>query len=205
GPLPGLATAVGMVALLACWHALLAARLRAQATRQLPGFLESMVRLASVGHSLASAFSTIAQETPAPLGPMLRTALSGQMAGMELDQMLERGAERHGIAELRLLAAALRVAARFGGHPEKLVGRVAALLRTREATRAELLALTAEVRLSAWLLCLLPVGIAFLLFGLNPDYARPLLDDPTGHKLLAGAIGLQITGALLLWRMTKSV
>jgi tight adherence protein B len=65
--------------------------------------------------------------------------------------------------------------------------------------------MTGETRMSAWVLGLLPSLMAGYMVLSNPDYIGGMWHDPTGQKVLLGALTVQALGALVLWRMVKSV
>ena len=71
--------------------------------------------------------------------------------------------------------------------------------------RNELSASSAEIRLSAWILALLPVGIAGFIMMANNDLFLGLWRDPSGFKMLVTAVVLQIGGSYWLYRMAKSI
>ncbi|AOY01203.1 type II secretion system F family protein [Jeongeupia sp. USM3] len=178
---------------------------RQRALRQLPSFLEGLARLASIGQSLPQAFGKLAAETPSPLGEMVVRAQNMHASGMELDAALHQNATLYKIPEFNLLAAAMRVALRYGGQPEKLVNRIALVLQARHASHQELMALTAEVRLSAWVLGGLPAVLGIAMTLLNRQYMAVLFREPVGQKMLIAVIVMQLVGGFLLYRLAKRV
>src|SRR5690606_19970878 len=129
-----------------------AQRRHAKAVEQLPDFLESMVRLMAIGNSLDAAFQAAAEKGGQPLrGILQRTALAAR-GGMELDDALRQAARQFGLRELYLMAAIVGVATRFGGRSDQVLDRMAGFMRDLTHARRELSALSAEVRLSAWVL-----------------------------------------------------
>ncbi|MNT87983.1 hypothetical protein D3C72_2284690 [compost metagenome] len=78
-------------------------------------------------------------------------------------------------------------------------------MRDREAAQRELLALSAETRLSAWILGLLPLVVAGGLFMLNAGYIMLMWKDPAGKTMLLAALGLEAAGVLMLYRLAKSI
>ncbi|WP_200916215.1 type II secretion system F family protein [Jeongeupia sp. HS-3] len=200
--LAGLVLGIGLLVIL---QGIRTIKQRQRATRQLPAFLEGLARLASVGQSLPQGFGKLIAETPQPLGAMMQRAQSMHAAGVELDTALHQNAKLYQIAEFDLLATAMRVAVRYGGQPEKLINRIAIVLQTRHASHEELLALTSEVRLSAWVLGGMPITLGIVMGIINHDYMAVLFSDPTGQKMLAGVLIMQVIGAVLLYRLAKQV
>ena len=77
--------------------------------------------------------------------------------------------------------------------------------RIGDQIQRELASLTGETRLSAWVLTLLPSGIAAYMVAVNPDYIMSMWNDDGGRMALLTALGFQLVGAFILWRMVKSV
>ena len=83
--------------------------------------------------------------------------------------------------------------------------RTATFMRDREEAQRELMALSAETRLSAWVLGLLPLVVAGGLFVMNAGYILLMWRDPMGKTMLLTALALEVIGALLLYRLAKSI
>lgn len=205
GPLLGLlllaVSTLGTVAWL--WHR--TSRRRLQMVRQIPSFLDAVIRMLSIGHSVQSAFQSAASTVEAPLSLVLQRASRLQQAGMELDKAYHAMGDIYRLDEMILLASVMRLSLRYGGRADTVIERVATFLRDREQAQRELLALSAETRLSAWVLFLLPLGLAAFIITTNVDYIANMWQDATGKKLLLGALFLQTAGGLLLYKLAKSL
>ncbi|MCW0206892.1 hypothetical protein AVE30378_01160 [Achromobacter veterisilvae] len=172
---------------------------------QLPAFLDNIVRLVTIGNSMGSAFQTAAANTDEPLREVMETAASLSRSAKELDAALVHVSRLYGLKELYMIAAVVSLAMRFGGRSDQVLERMAAFMRDVAQARNELSASSAEVRLSAWILALLPVGIAGFIIVANNNLFMGLWHDPAGFKMLATAVGLQIGGSYWLYRMAKSI
>jgi tight adherence protein B len=109
----------------------------------------------------------------------------------------------YGARELELVGAVLRLSVKYGGRADVMLDRMASFMRDLEQAERELSAMSAETRLSAWILALLPVGIGGFLILTNPRYFGAMWFDPTGRELVYLAFGLQLVGAWLLYRLTR--
>jgi len=178
---------------------------RQKMVRQLPGFIDALVRLITIGNSLGSAFHTAVASVDTPLFEVLERANQLNRAGMELDAALVHTARLYRFYELELVAAVIGVALRFGGRSDQVLERMAAFMRDLQQAREELHALSAEVRLSAWILALLPVLVAGFIVVFNNAMFMGMWTDPVGQKMLIGAFALQLVGSFWLYRMAKSV
>lgn len=173
--------------------------------RQLPSFLDSMVRLLTVGNSLPAAFQTAAGNTEDPLAGLLQRAAAQVQAGMDLDMALVQVARVHRIDELFLFAAIVDLSTRFGGRADQILARMAAFMRDREQAQQELSSLSSETRVSAWVLALLPICVAGFLMVVNPGFFEPMLYTSSGQQMLLIGLGLELLGGFLLYRLAKSI
>jgi tight adherence protein B len=178
-------------------------RMRQAIVRLLPGFLDVLVRLVNVGNAIQSAFQTAVGTTKQPLRGHLEEALARVRAGHDLEDALLHTARKVQVTEMYLLSAIVGLSARYGGRSEALLERVGNFMRDREESEEELAAMTAETRLSAWVLGLLPVAVGGAILLTNGDYLARMWNDPTGRHLMYGAAGLELLGVLLLYRLAK--
>lgn len=182
-----------------------AVRRHQKMVRQLPAFLDTMVRLTIVGNSLESAFQATVLTTEAPLREVLDRSNRLVQAGMDLEHALLQKARVFKVLELELIAAVIGVALRFGGRADLVLERMAAFMRDHEHAQNELVAMSAETRLSGWILGLLPIGLAVFMVIFNNKMFATMLEDPVGQNLLIFAVVLEVVGAYGLYRLAKSV
>ncbi|OZI17821.1 type II secretion system F family protein [Bordetella genomosp. 7] len=172
---------------------------------QLPEMLEAMVRLITIGNSMAAAFQAASANTNEPLREVVEKAAQLSRSTQELDVALSNVARQYDFEELQLLAAVVRVAQKYGGRSDVVLERIAAFMRDVAQARGELVAASAEIRLSAWVLALMPLGIACYIMFTNNAMFMDMWDDPLGFKMLIAALVLQAGGSYWLYRMTKSI
>ena len=201
-----LAASAALVVLCIGFFFLLLARAqkyRRQLVRQLPAFLDNMVRLVTLGNAVQAAFQLAAATTKEPLQPVMEKAASLTRAGMDLENAIAHMARRTQLDELHLLAAILRISVRYGGRVDLLMERVANFMRDREQAELDLSAMTAETRMSAWVLSLLPIAVCGLIISFNAGYFLRMWEDPSGRNIIWAAAALQMLGVALLYRMAK--
>lgn len=201
----GVTAALVCMLVLACLLWRRTARFHQRLCEQLPGFLDGVVRLMTIGSAVPAAFQNAIGNTLPPLRDCMAQAVHLQRAGKELDQAVAQIARAYHIKELAMLASVLRLATRYGGRADRVMERTAAYMRDRQQAQRELFALSAETRLSAWILGLLPLVVAVLMFVLNAGYMLTMWRDPVGQTLLLVALMLEAVGALLLLRLARSV
>jgi tight adherence protein B len=171
--------------------------------RQLPGFLDSLVRLINIGNSTHAAFQISIPAVKAPLRVYLDDVNALVKAGVELEPALLQVARGMRVDALLLLAAIMGLGVRYGGRADLLLERMAHFLRDREQAERELVAMSSETRMSAWVLGLMPAVVGTAIIMLNAAYFIRMWDDPSGRQMLYGALALQLTGAFLLYRLAR--
>lgn len=176
-----------------------------QMLRQLPDFLDGMVRLASIGNSLPMAFQATAVTVQMPLRAVLDRTMQSVRTGQDLDHALQLAAQPYRLDALNLLHVILGTGMRMGGRADQILQRMSDFMRDLAHARQELRAITSETRLSAWVLGLLPLVVAVFMTLFNPAFFTPMFSQPLGHKILLIALGLEATGAFLLYRLAKSL
>lgn len=173
--------------------------------QQLPGFIDQIIRIMAVGRSFDSALLQAIQDSPAPLSNALESVAIEHRLGGDLVESLSETAEIYRMDELYMITLALKINQRYGGSIKAMLESIITLIRQRDQAEKELKALTGETRISAWLLGTMPISIVGYMMIVNPTYIGYLLNDPNGDAIIYTALGLQITGGLLLWRMLRSV
>lgn len=192
---------LALLAVFAIWLRL--QKFRRKLVSQLPAYIDAMVRLITIGNSTQAAFQLAIATTEVPLRGLLERAASLVRAGMDLDRALHQTARSVRIDEMYLLASILGLGVRYGGRADLLLERVGNFMRDREQAGHELVAMSAETRLSAWILGLLPLGVGTFLIMTNPAYFIGMWNDGTGRMLIFSSAGLQLVGVALLYRLAR--
>lgn len=202
GALPMTALVAATVSILLWWKI---SKREKRIIRQIPIFLDLLIRQVTVGTSLGSAFQQIAPKTAAPLGELLNRAAQLNRAGVDLDTAVKQVARLYKIEPLLMIGSVLGVSTKFGGRSDQVLERIAGFMRDIEQAQDELVALSAETRMSAWILGALPLAVATFILIFNSKFFMGMWHDPIGMKMLLGAGGLQILGSFLLYRLAKAV
>jgi tight adherence protein B len=171
--------------------------------RQLPVFLDGIVRLIIIGNSVPASFQAALTTADTPLRECLDRVSRMLRSGVDIDVALKHVALVYRVRELELVGSVLRVSVRYGGRSDVMLDRMAALMRDLEQAERELVALTTETRLSSWVLGLLPVVVGGFVVISNPGYFAAMWADPLGQRLVFVAVGLQVLGVFLLYSLAR--
>jgi len=169
-----------------------------QFLEHLPDALELISRALSAGHAFAESLHMVSAEMPEPIAGEFRKTYEEQNLGLSLKLALENLTQRMPLLDLRMCVTAVLIQRETGGNLAEILEKVAYTIRERFRIMGDLKTLTTSSRLSAWLLCGLPIFVAVAVTFLNPDYMSILWKDQRGHYLIAAAIFMQITGMLIV-------
>ena len=164
----------------------------------LPEALEMLARALRAGQSLPFGFHMVSTEVAAPLGSEFGRVFDEQNLGVSVEQSLVEMAVRIPNLDLRFFVTAVILQRQTGGDLAEILDKIGYIVRERFKIWGQIQALTAEGRISGIVLLALPVALFLTVYKLNPEYVKLLFTDPMGKKLLAGAIVLQIVGALVI-------
>jgi len=165
---------------------------------QLADTLQLMAGSLSAGYSLPQAVDTVVREGSNPIATEFNRALVESRLGVPIEDALETVAERMDSQDFLWVVMAIRVQREVGGNLSELLMTVSDTLRERAMVRRQVQVLSAEGRLSAWILGLLPLGFALYLLITNPTYLSPLVTEPLGLMMLVVGAVLMIIGAFWL-------
>ena len=192
--------ATGVPQAVLAWQRFLRTRLLEQ---QLPDALDLIARSMQAGHAFTSALQMAARESPAPMGSELMGVFSTIQYGAALQDALAQWASRVAGDDVRIFVTGVSIQTETGGNLAELMHQTATLIRERQKLRGSIRTLSAEGRLSALILTLLPFVLAGLMSALNPQFMGRLWHDPMGQKLVAAAMLLMLVGMLWMWRMVQ--
>lgn len=173
-------------------------------SQELPSALSLLASSIEAGHTLARAVDLLASETGGPLADELRIVLAETRLGSPLTDAMQRMAERVQLEDLEWVVRAIKVQRQTGGRLSELLHTLAEYLLAREEVRREVKVLTAEGRMSSWVLAALPFAVAALLAALSPDYMGQLLSLP-GYVLIAYAVLSVLIGLVVIRRLVGAV
>jgi tight adherence protein B len=204
GLLPALGLAVAGAALpLGMLHAARSRRSR-QLSEQLPEALDMMARSLRAGHALGSAFQLVASEMPEPISVEFARAYEEQRLGKPLEKAVrEMAARAPANGDLKIFAVSTVIQKETGGNLAEILDGIAHTVRERYRFFGKLRTLTAEARISAVIVSLLPILMAAFLVFTQPSYMVRLVDNPMGQTVLAAGIAAWIVGSAWFQKLTR--
>ncbi len=164
----------------------------------LPDALDLISRALSAGHAFSEALHMVSMEMPEPIATEFRKAYEEQNLGLSVKLALDNLTQRMPLLDLKMCVTAILIQRETGGNLAEILEKVAYTIRERFRIMGDLKTLTTSSRMSAWLLCGLPIFVAVAVTVMNPEYMSVLWKDQRGHYLIAAAITMQITGMLIV-------
>ncbi len=169
--------------------------------QQLPDALQMLAGTARAGLSLPAAIRQVSAELTPPLQQELLLVQHEQRLGVSLDDALENLARRVPAQPVKLMVSAMRIANETGGGLAETLERTATTLRSQHAMELKILALTAQGKLQAWVVGLLPVFLLWVLNRMEPAAMSQLWTTQLGWGVLAAVLVMEFIGVLLIRRI----
>lgn len=170
---------------------------------QLPDAIDLIVRSLRVGHPLSVAVANVAQEMPSPIGGEFTTANNKITYGMPIPDAFKEMFERMPLPDLRFLVVAFQIQQESGGNLVESLTKLAAVIRDRFRMFRKVKAMTAEGRMSAWLLSLFPIGIGFVICLIKPGYYDNISHSPHFLLLASLTVVMLILNVVVMSFITK--
>jgi tight adherence protein B len=169
----------------------------------LPDAIDLFNRSMKAGHNIHAGLETIAQETFDPVRMEFRKVIEELALGSTIDETLHSLGKRVPIIDLKFFVTGLILQRQTGANMVQVLENLALLVRERLNLSEKMKAATAQQRLSAGLLCAMPVVIGFGLWILKPELVRVLYTDETGQKFLTYGIVSEIVGILAVRKIAN--
>jgi tight adherence protein B len=170
---------------------------------QLPDAADFIARALRAGHSFSNVLQIVGNELAEPLSGEFRIAREEINYGVPLGEALHNMAARIPLTDLRYLIIAILIQRETGGNLAEILNNISNIIRGRLKLAAQVRVLSAEGRMSAWILGLLPFAVCAMMMLLNPAYIQLLWTDPTGVRLLWYALGMIIVGVIWLRKVIR--
>jgi len=169
---------------------------------QLPDAIDLMGRAMRAGHAFPNALNMVGDEMPDPIGSEFRLLFDEINYGITLEDALLNLLSRVPSTDLQYFVVALLIQRETGGNLAELLDNISAIVRARMKLMGEVRTLSAEGKLSAWILSLLPFVAALAINLVNPGFMTVLWTDPVGLKMVYAAMFMIVLG---IWWMTRII
>ena len=168
---------------------------------QIPEALTAIAKSLRAGSGLLQGLAHAADETAAPLGPELRSALRDLELGAEAEVVFGTLSRRVGSADLDIALTAIMIQRTVGGNLSEILTTVAETIRERFALRREIEVLTSRQRLTSNLVAAIPVLVAAVFLLVNRDLGKLLFTTTAGQIALGVGIGFELMGIFAVRRL----
>ena len=166
--------------------------------QQLPEAADFIARALRAGHSFTNVLQIVGNELPEPLSGEFRIAREEINYGVPLNEALHNMAARIPLTDLRYLIIAVIIQRESGGNLAEILGNISHIIRARLKLVAQVRVLSAEGRMSAWILGSLPFFVMAMMLVVNYKYISVLWTDPAGVRLMWYAAGMIVFGVFWL-------
>lgn len=170
---------------------------------QLPDVFEMIGQALRAGHSLASGIGLVSEQLPDPAGTEFARVFHEQNLGVKIEDALVNMADRVDQLDMRFFVTAVCIQRQTGGDLAEVLDKIGAVIRDRIQLFGQVQALTAEGRLSGWVLLGLPFVVFLVELWINPEYAEVLMFDPVGKMMTFGMICMMLMGMAMIKKIVN--
>lgn len=165
---------------------------------QLPDNLQVLASALRAGHSLVGALSVVIDDAPEPSRSEFQRVIADEQLGVPLEDALEVVVKRMDNQDLEQVALVAALQRQTGANSAEVLDRVTENVRESQALRRLVRSLTAQGRMSRWVVSFLPVALLLVITLLNPGYIEPLYTNPAGRVMLVMAAIMVVSGSLVI-------
>lgn len=170
---------------------------------QLPEVLDLIVRSLSAGHPLATALALVAKQMGDPIGTEFGILVDETTYGIGMDEALSNMSTRVPHNDLQLLIVTIQIQHYTGGNLAEVLSNLAKVIRDRLYMVKKVRAVSAEGRMSALVVGILPFGVTAFIMLVRPEFFRDVSADPLFVPMIAGGFVLLVLGQFWIWRIVN--
>ena len=172
-------------------------------TEQLGDCLTTVANALRAGFSFQQAVDVVARDMEPPISDEFAQVSREVSMSVPLDAALEAMCRRVESADLDLVVSAVLIQREVGGNLAQILDNIGDTIQERIRMKREIYSLTAQGRMSAWVLILLPFVMALLMYIFKPSHLMILIDHPFGRMALIGSFILEIIGYIVIKRIVN--
>jgi tight adherence protein B len=170
---------------------------------EFPDAIDMLTGALRAGHAFSKGLQLVATEAPDPVGSEFRKTFEEHNLGMPIKECLINLTNRVNNPDLKLFVTAVLLQRETGGNLTEILEKISYTIRERFKLMGQIQVFTAQGRLSAWILGMMPICFILLIGSLTPEYLRPLFTERTGHYMLFVGATLQILGFVIIRKIVR--
>jgi tight adherence protein B len=170
-------------------------------TEQLGDCLTTIANALRAGYSFPQAVEVVAKEMEPPISDEFAQVSREVSMGVPLEAALEAMGRRVGSADLDLMITSVLIQREVGGNLAQILDNIGDTIQERIRMKREIFALTAQGRLSAWVLIVLPFVMALFMYIFKPEHIMVLIDDPLGRTAMFVSLFLEVIGYIVIQKI----
>lgn len=170
--------------------------------KQLPDTITLLSNSLRAGSSFLQSTELVSRETPAPMGEEMGRVVREVNLGLGMEEALQHMVKRIKSEDLDLMVTAIGVQQQVGGNLAEILDTIAFTIRERVRIKGEVNTLTAQGRMSGYLVAVLPIGIAFMINLISPSFMAPMFEQTIGKILLAVSAVMMLIGFFAIRKIT---
>ena len=178
-------------------------RKRKAFSEQLPDNLQVLASALRAGHSFVGALSVVIEDADEPSKSEFRRVVADEQLGVPLEDAIRDVVKRMDNEDLEQVALVAALQRRTGGNMAEVLERVTDTIRERFELRRMVQTLTAQGRMSRWIVTALPVGLLLAITAINPGYTKPLFETSGGRIALLIAGMMVVAGSLVIKKIVN--
>jgi tight adherence protein B len=168
---------------------------------QLPEALTMVANSLRAGFGLLQALSLAAEQLEHPVSTEFAQAVQETNVGSSVEEAFQALSDRNENYDLDMVVTAILVQRTAGGNLAEILQTVTETMRERVRIKGEINTLTAQQRLTGFVIALLPVGVGALFLVISPEYIKPLFTESMGRIMLGMSVFLEIIGVIVIRRI----
>lgn len=176
---------------------------RAKFEAQLTDTIQMLIGGLRAGHSVLRSVEAAAQEADAPTSEEFLRIVNETRIGKDARQVFEDVADRMDSEDFRWIGQAIQINREVGGDLAEVLEQIAGTIRERSEIKGQIRSLSAEGKMSAYVLMVMPIGVAVILAFINPGYLNVFVEHPIGLGMLVGAVLMFAVGGFWMSRVVK--
>jgi len=176
---------------------------RQKLEHQMVEMLQMLASGLRAGFGLLQALESTSEQLPDPLSLEMRRTLRDTAMGASVEQALTALNERVGSPDFDIVITAILIQRSVGGNLAEILDNVAHTMRERERIRGEIRTLTAQQRLTGFVIGGIPIGLGVIFMVISPEFTGKLFTEPLGRAMLGGAIVLEGIGFFIISKIVN--